>query len=385
MTEHDTKTIAAQIPPLVFQAYPIDVLLRIYPDGAHYCAEILADGQQLRAPIGMSPADLASLNQQLHTAMRAIATAYSEDEELANRDELLHDLAETGNYAFKQVFCDKDAAGVICDLIKGERSISVQVVSESFFLPWELLYPESLTKPPSYDRFWGVQHIISRVVAQRRRPGAFVSPVISVPTLPALGLLTYTALESVVSKEIPFFERLATDGRISLWKLRALDPAKRTREIQEFKSFWTQSFHIGHFACHAFYRDDVPDQSRVVLSDEFEITLRDLEVYDIAIAGYPLIIMNACETGNLNPFYTSHFAGALLRHGARGVVATECAVPDDFAAEFAQVLYEHLLAGKPLGESLLTARRRFLAERGNPSGLLYSMYAPPSLRLARAG
>lgn len=81
--------------------------------------------------------------------------------------------------------------------------------------------------------------------------------------------------------------------------------------------------------------------------------------------------------------YTSHFAGSFPGLGARGVVATECKVPDDFAAEFVEKLYEHLLNGEPLGESLLASRRFFLTERGNPSGLLYSMYASPPFRLAR--
>ena len=95
--------------------------------------------------------------------------------------------------------------------------------------------------------------------------------------------------------------------------------------------------------------------------------------------------MNACETGNLNPLYTSYFAKAFLKCGARGVVATECAVPDAFAADFAEQLYTHLLAGEPLGESLLAARRYFLENYHNPSGLLYSMYAPPTIRLLQAG
>jgi len=91
--------------------------------------------------------------------------------------------------------------------------------------------------------------------------------------------------------------------------------------------------------------------------------------------------MNACETGNLNPLYTSYFSADFLKRGARGVVATECAVPDVFAADFAQQLYTHLLAGEQLGESLLATRRYFLEKYHNPSGLLYSMYAPPSIRL----
>ena len=93
--------------------------------------------------------------------------------------------------------------------------------------------------------------------------------------------------------------------------------------------------------------------------------------------------MNACETGNLNPLYTSRFVAAFMRAGALGVVATECALPDIFAARFAKKLYLYLLKGKPLGASLLATRQYFLKKYHNPSGLLYSMYAAPSIKIVR--
>jgi CHAT domain-containing protein len=139
---------------------------------------------------------------------------------------------------------------------------------------------------------------------------------------------------------------------------------------------------LAHLACEAIYERDFPDGSRLLVSDEFPVSLQDMAIHDIFIHSHPLVILNACRTGNINPRHTAHFAGAFLRYGARGVVATECMVPDDFAADFAEQLYRHLLRGESLGESMLAARRFFLGQ-GNPSGLLYSMYAAPSIRLVR--
>jgi len=67
----------------------------------------------------------------------------------------------------------------------------------------------------------------------------------------------------------------------------------------------------------------------------------------------------------------------------RGEAMGELGIIEDgaFAADFAEQLYAHLLAGEPLGESLLATRRYFLEKYNNPSGLLYSMYALPSIRL----
>jgi CHAT domain-containing protein len=125
--------------------------------------------------------------------------------------------------------------------------------------------------------------------------------------------------------------------------------------------------------------------SHLLLSDEFHISIMDLVNYEVTMSDHPLLFMNACETGNLNPLFTSYFAAAFLDHGVRGVVATECTVPDAFAADFAERLYTHLLAGERLGTSLLATRRYFLEKYSNPTGLLYSMYAPQSLRLAVKG
>jgi hypothetical protein len=384
----------AELPRLAFQDYPVDIHIRIYRVGARYGADILAVGQGQRVPIEMLPHDLEALNKQLQEEMQAIAGENAEGEELtATELEMqLRPLAEVGNYAFKRVFGHHDtlaavqsALSVVQRQLNDSRTTSIQVASEDFFLPWELIYPISLDEPLSYGHFWGMNYIISRVIVQEARPGAFVSPVISIARRPRLGLLTHRALPSVVEKEIPFFEKLDGDGKIALFKLRALDPEKKREELTEFKGFWTNALNLAHFACHAFYEDGSPDLSRILLSDEFPISLRDMEVYGVAINGYPLIIMNACETGNLNPLYTSYFAAAFLKYGARGVVATECAVPDDFAADFAEQLYTHLLAGEPLGESLLSTRTYFLEKYNNPSGLLYSMYAPPSIRLVRTG
>ena len=106
-------------------------------------------------------------------------------------------------------------------------------------------------------------------------------------------------------------------------------------------------------------------------------------VYELSIPEHPLVVLNACETSDRNPLYTSNFAAAFLKYGARGVVATECEVPDAFAADFAETLYGYLFKETPLGESLLATRQYFLSENADPSGLVYSMYAPPSIRLIK--
>ncbi len=374
--------VETRIPPTEYQNYRVDVYLRIYRQGVRYGLEILGTPIPIRSNINMTSHDLAQLSEQLQEAMDAIAR--NNEQELPTEEELA-DLAEVGHYAFNRVFCDPDVRTAIRHLISSSQEVSIQVVSEDFFLPWELIYPATLDELFSYDHFWGMNHLISRTIPQDARDGAFVSPEISVNTCPKLGMLTYSGLPGVLEQELHFFKELEAQGKLALFRLRSLDPGNKRQEFQAFQCFWKNSLNLAHFACHAAHNADSPDLSYILLSEEFPITLREMDAYEIEIDGHPLIIMNACETGNCNPLYTSNFAAAFLKYGARGVVATECSVPDAFAADFAEQLYPHLLAGNQLGESLLAARRYFWQKYNNPSGLLYSMYAPPSIRLVQAG
>jgi hypothetical protein len=392
------------IRPPVHQNYPVDMHIRIYPQGSRYGAEISVPGQVQRIPIAMSSHDLVVLNQHLQERILAIAsgklvrhqpgllerakTFFRKPVQPAtfcstNPEAKLRLLAETGYYAFKKVFSDPNVRVFMKSILTLGTRISIQITTEDFFLPWELLYPVSLDEPLSYQHFWGMNYVISRIIVRDFQPGCFVPPNIPIDTIPRLGLLTYTKLPGVSTGEIPFFDRLHCDSKVQLFKLRSLDPNKKQTEFKEFQAFWSHELNLAHFACHAVYEDGAPDMSHLMLSDEFPITLMDMEVYGVVTSNHPLIVMNACETGNLNPLYTSHFAAAFLKYGARGVVATECAVPDDFAARFAEQLYTRLLAGKPLGESLLATRRYFWKKHNDPSGLLYSMYAAPNIRLVR--
>lgn len=383
----------ARIPPAESQDYPINAIFDIRRQGARYEASIISEGQGRKVPIEMSLHDLSRLNSQLQEAMEKFVRPNARYLRSEHRD-LLRDLARIGHYAFRQIFGHPIALSVVQSLLSLSTQLSIDIASDDFYLPWELIYPASLRDGPlSYDGFWGMQHNISRVVAQTRRsgnlapggiireryPGGFRSPV-RIVVRPKVGLFTYCELPNVLEKEIPFFKRLAANGKITLFELRPLYKEKWDEEFEEFRRFWNYSFDLAHFACHASY-EEPPSKSRILLSHRFPVTLEDMEVYELNIRGSPLVIMNACETGNLNPLYTSYFAAAFQKCGALGIVATECTVPDELAADFAEQLYVHLLEGKELGESLLETRRYFLRERHNPLGLLYSMYAPSGFKL----
>ncbi len=371
---------SSRLPPFANHDYPLDLTLRIVPNGAAYEVDIIAQGQCVRRPIAMSEHDLRALNREMQHQVEALALDVAMGTTALRAAMRLGPLAELGNYAFRKVFGGGGTADVMRKVLG--RTSSLQVVSEDFFLPWELLYPD-LEPPLSYDGFLGLNRVVGRAVLRPTRHEDFLEPAIPCGDQPRLGLLTYGGLPGVLAREVPFFDQLAREGRIILCRLQALDAGRKPDEIKHFCHFWKEPLAVAHLACEAIYDEAFHPRSHLLLSDEFPVSLQDMEIYDLVIDSHPLVILNGCRTGRCHPLSTSHFAGAFLQCGARGVVATECHVPDDFAADFAERLYCHLLDGRPLGESLLAARQFFLTEHGDPSGLLYSMYASPEIRLAR--
>ncbi len=134
-----------------------------------------------------------------------------------------------------------------------------------------------------------------------------------------------------------------------------------------------------HFACHAEAHEN-SSESCLVLSSDLRITLRDMRINRWVLPDAPLVVLNACGTGVRDPLKTGDFVRQLMKCGGRGVLATECDVPDLFASAFVQRVYDRFLASEPLAAALLATRREFLLTRRNPLGLLYAAYFPLETR-----
>jgi len=368
-------TATSRLAPLRNQNYLVNISIHIHAHDERYEMSIQGGGKSpLRTPIDLNHHTLNDLNERLTKKIESIAK-----NNLDKATDII-DLAENGYLAFKRVF-SQEAQQAITNLVSDDSMASIQITSTDFTLPWEILYQSKPDGKVSYNNFLGTNNIISRVVELDSRPCDFVTPAISTTSLPRLGLLTYQELEYVRRKEIPFFQKLKDDNKINLFKLRILNPNKnRKEELQTFKSFWDKSLHIAHFACHANYNFN-PDFSQLILSNNFEISIQDIEKLEPILKKNPLVFLNACRTGNPNPIYSHSFAKELIKYGARGVIATDCAVSDQFAAEFAEYFYKYFLRGNDLGTSLLATRRHFLDKFNNIAGFLYSLYASPQIRL----
>jgi hypothetical protein len=379
---------------------PADVRIIISPSREGYDLVVFADEEgPFTGPISMSMHDVASLNKQfvdkakplLKRVLQIYKANYKATE--AELEKEIYPLASLGWHAFIEVFKAESVLSAIEPLFTSGRTMSIQISAEEFALPWELLYPvDPKEQEWQYENFWGMNFVIQRYItnAEPKVKRPLLGPIITINHRPKVGLLTNDTLTNVVDKEIPYFRGLGANKKIDLVELEALEPSdeprKRQQELEKYEGFWEAGFNLAHFACHASYNNSSPNESRFLLTKEFPVTLMDMtDNREFVIKGYPLVILNACETGYTNPLFTMGFAKTFFECGARGVVGTECLIPDAFAADFAQELYRCLLGGNTLGKSLLETRQHFFFNTGykNPAGLLYSLYAPPSTRLEK--
>jgi hypothetical protein len=98
---------------------------------------------------------------------------------------------------------------------------------------------------------------------------------------------------------------------------------------------------------------------------------------------HPLVFLNGCGTTGLSTKAMSEFIKQLVwEREAAGVIGTEVPIPEQLATAIGLHFLNAFLAGHSAGEALLTARRWLLSIR-NPLGLIYTLYAPADLALAK--
>jgi hypothetical protein len=90
----------------------------------------------------------------------------------------------------------------------------------------------------------------------------------------------------------------------------------------------------------------------------------------------PLVFANACDTAAGEPYTPNRLERLFFDRGCRAFIGTECKVPIQFAARFADVffrfLYDVEFGPTSAGEALVQTRRFFWTEYRNMGGLFYS-------------
>lgn len=151
---------------------------------------------------------------------------------------------------------------------------------------------------------------------------------------------------------------------------------------------------IQHFACHCDTFGDA-QAHRFLLQGEdgikFAMPLTGLrkellersQRRELADCDKPLVFLNGCGATAVDSRQLGSFAQFFLVNRNRGLVGSQIMIPDEFAVAFAEMFYSALIfERRPVGEAVLSARRKLAERRKNVLGLLYMHYGPTDLRLA---
>jgi O-acetyl-ADP-ribose deacetylase (regulator of RNase III) len=310
------------------------------------------------------------------------------------------DLIDAGQQAFNETFkpntpIRQTITGYLSKRKSRDYLLALTIRSSSvehFPLIWEMLYDTGEASPGLENQWglaglWGSQFAVARETWSTARP--IIDPYMSDLTRRGgMLLLAYDKLKNVKEIEVP--------GLLNQAKQRTL-PCRRVDQVlgnagtrptaDDVLKALTQNqpgYDFLHFACHAEVDPDRVSNSRLRLlvnGQEVTLTYRDLSRRSETWESHPLVFLNACSSAEQAELQTRSLVSFFLDRGARGVIATECVMPDVFAAHFALKFYELFFQGLDIDQALLETRRYFLKQHHNPLGLAYTLYAHPDTRV----
>jgi hypothetical protein len=317
---------------------------------------------------------------------------FQEDWNFAYEPDLLTEaapqLALAGDKLFTLIFereGDQDlyrlAAMLRRMLQRSTRHICIS--SESFFLPWGLLYThpvpgerlESDGSNWNKEGFWGYQHIVQHMpkihtlneVIEPELEGVRLSLNVDERIVKDLDL-------PVIDKHFHYISSLAGPACIR----RALKSELR----KAFQEGVARLERILYFYCHGH---GATTSSGISLEEpNFSLTdacvsASDLEQWSGAtqLPTRPLVFINACQGGQMTTMFYQSFAVELLKQGAIGLLGAQVDIPAVFAAEYARRIFGELLTkGNQvrLGSLLRDTNQMYWNTYSNPLGLVYSLY-----------
>lgn len=303
--------------------------------------------------------------------------------ETATRD-AARTLATLGEFMFRMVIPDQ-----MRDSLRNEEC-SFSITTNDLDLPWELInFDRPDADEPSY---LCLERCISRV------PLGQVFPQ-SPPRRPLKAdykrrmLLVHSDPEGNLPAAAAEIDTIANAlaGQVELVRV---DPPDATNAKLN-AILMGRPFDFLHYAGHAYFDNESPDQSGLQLKDG-RLTAEKIRLLS---KGGSLVFLNACESGMVarddapqtvsylltNPKPVVGLASAFVYSGALGCVGSLWPIYDKPAADLAVNFYRNILAGEPTGEALRRARAHIRdAYPREITWASYVLYGDPTFRLTES-
>ncbi|MUG95772.1 CHAT domain-containing protein [Scytonema sp. UIC 10036] len=334
--------------------------------------------------------------------------------------------------------------GFLKGLTEEEPAFNFMQITQSNDVPtpilWDMMHEvddgdeenlDDFLDEQNWGRFWGlripitywisnVESEVSRDI-QLRKTFAAVHQDLSFADKEAQLLVRYFTGKGHRDLEQAFREAANKAGwedcQANSWLKKYLESLKN--ENQDDSEQWKQKtlisilkdrqnyYDLLHFACHCEVANEKNEFLSVlnmkvagapVLLDVYSLATKlqfkpDSELAREAQSYGRLVFLNACDSGNQDPFYEPPGFPVYWIKGqkASAVIVTLCKIPDYFAYAFAEKFYENLYKGinpeseschlSYISEALLETRRYFMKEHNNPLGLAYVLYAIDGARI----
>lgn len=298
-------------------------------------------------------------------------------------------LALAGDKLFNSIFeldcddCLPDVARTLRTLLRTSRYIAV--TSAKFFLPWGMLYTHPAANEELYpdgsnwDKrgFWGYQHIIQHSpeafdTESRIRPNSTGEVALSVNFDDRLSVaLKLPSIEEHI-KSVSALGGQACIRRTTKREIAAVF----VRERASLEP-------ILYFYCHG--HGSSSGGLPILSSPCLKFTDGDISASDFKnwakgkkLPTKPLVMINACQGGQMTTLFYESFANELLKEGAIGLIGAQIDVPAVFASAYGQLLLTDFFSRDEgvvrLGPLMRSVNQRMWDKYNNPLGLVYSLY-----------
>jgi len=241
---------------------------------------------------------------------------------------------------------------------------SIQVISQEPWIPWEIIKPWTNSNDgPQEEGFLCEKYAFTRWLDDIQIQQKSTIEQINV-VLP-----NDTNLDGART-EFRWIKQFAREVNVNV--------THDSKYKEVMKSLHEGGFDLLHFTTHGLYEKKYANMSEVEL--EKGMPLRPENISGNATnfgKEHPLVILNACQTGQQGFALTGigSWAKSFLKAKAFGFIGTLWSVSDSTALNFTKSLFTNIHNKIPLDVAVQSARLD-AKERGDPSWLAYTLYAP---------
>ena len=303
-------------------------------------------------------------------------------------------IAQTGQRLYRHLFyssADTDLRKLIIELeaaavtAPNDKPLRMLVITNRLSLPWQYLHP--VGQEVDANKFWGMLFSLSVMRVNNNAREKAVAPRGG-----QVSKVVFARYGSSADPTVPLAEKQA--AQLLLLPLAEADLLKVDTGADLMEKVSAQRKNIAGIITFlhatAGSEDTVPNlqfnEGDIVTSDSLEDLLNRVspEEQDLRyLAGGPLVILNACETGPARNLPHVKLENAMFQLGAQGVVVTEVSVWISLGHEVGTRLIARLSKGEPVSDALTAVRRELYVQKRNPLGLLYVYYGNPAATLRR--